>query len=204
MTTAHWLLDVARSVGPWALVLAAVALVAESGLLIGVVLPGISVPVGLGLLAGTGTVPAVAAGATAVAAAAAGPSLGFRLARREGTAFLHDRRVPGIARRALETVEHRPALTVVVGQWFAVARTLAPRLAADTGLPYARFALVSVPAAAAWAFATFTLGRYLVIGSATAARILSAQQVTAGVLLALLVIVLVWTLVRALVRRRRT
>ncbi|MER7435975.1 hypothetical protein ABT341_14795, partial [Pseudonocardia alni] len=82
----------AGELGTGLLVVAAVALVVESGLLIGVVLPGISVTVGLGVLAGTGTVPGVAAGLTAAVAGAAGPSVGYWRGRRGGPAALHSRR----------------------------------------------------------------------------------------------------------------
>lgn len=197
------LFSVAGSLGPGVLVVAALVLVAESGLLIGVVLPGISVTVGLGVLAGTGVVPAPAGGAAAVVAAVAGPSLGYWRARRHGIAGLReDGRVPAPVRRILALAQDRPGLAVLVGQWFAVARTLVPRLAGHT-LTYPRFAALSVPVAAGWALATFGLGLLLVTGSTAAARVVSAQQTLASLLLAGLVGVLLWTVVRSIRRARR-
>lgn len=214
-------------------VLVAVAvLVAESGLLIGVVLPGISVTVGMGMLAQAGVVAAPWTATAAVAAAVAGPSVGYWLARRrgggsttqdpddvagrdpDGTARgAPDRvpgrrpgraavRVPGPARRLLRFARARPVVAVAVGQWFAVARTLMPRVA-GAQLPYRRFVVVSAPVAAAWALATFELGRLLVAGSAAAARIVSAQQALAGALLAALAVVVVLTLARTARRGSR-
>lgn len=191
------LLAMSGVLGRGVLLVAAVLLVAESGLLIGVILPGISVTIGLGVLAGTGVVPASAGCAAAIAAAVAGPSLGYWRARRRGTpASGVDGRVPGPARRILRLAEARPTVAVLIGQWFAVARTLVPRLAGHT-LTYPRFVTLSVPVATGWAVATFGLGRLLVTGSTAAARAVSAQQVLANLVLAALAVVLLWTAVRS-------
>ncbi|MBN9790062.1 hypothetical protein DMP17_15845 [Pseudonocardia sp. TMWB2A] len=188
----------AGGLGAGLLLVAAVALVAESGLLVGVVLPGISVTVGLGVLAGTGAVPGVAAGATAVVAGAAGPSLGYWRARRGGPAALRGGRgMPAAAARVLRLAERRP----VLGQWFAVVRTLVPRVTSRV-LPYHRFAAVSIPVAATWGLVTFTLGCLLARGSTTAARVVAAQQVTADVLLAALLLAVAGAAVHTVVRRR--
>ncbi len=193
----------AGELGAGLLVVAAVALVLESGLLIGVVLPGISVTVGLGVLAGSGTVPGVAAGLTAAVAGAAGPSLGYWRGRRGGAAAVRSRRgLPAAADRVLRLTERRPVLAVALGQWFAVVRTLVPRVTSGV-LPYHRFAAVSIPVASVWGLATFALGGLLARGSATAARLVAAQQATAHLLLlALLLLVVVGMLVRGLRRRR--
>lgn len=194
---------VAAMLGPGVLVVAALVLVAESGLLVGVVLPGISVNIGLGVLAGTGAVPAVGAAAAAVASSVAGPSVGYWRARLAGVGMLRDdARIPLPARRILRIAGSRPATAVAVGQWFAVARTLVPRLAGHT-LGYPRFALVSVPVAVAWAAVTFALGRLLVAGSAVAARLVSLQEALAWALLVVLAVGLLWTAVRV-VRGRRS
>ncbi|MEQ3541769.1 hypothetical protein WHI96_23425 [Pseudonocardia tropica] len=192
----------AGSLGAGLLLVAAMALVAESGLLVGVVLPGISVTVGLGVLAGTGAVPGVAAGATAAVAGAVGPSLGYWRARRGGPAALRSGRgMPAAAARVLRLAERRPVLAVALGQWFAVVRTLVPRVTSRV-LPYHRFAAVSIPVAATWGLVTFTLGRLLARGSTTAARLVAAQQVTANVLLAALLLAVAGAAVRAVLRRR--
>ncbi|WP_060575111.1 MULTISPECIES: DedA family protein [unclassified Pseudonocardia] len=202
MTVPDALSAVAGTLGSGVLLVAALVLVAEAGLLVGVVLPGISVTVGLGVLAGTGTVPLPAAAVAAVTASVAGPSLGYWRARRAGVRPLHDdARVPPPARRVLRLAESRPAVAVAVGQWFAVARTLVPRLAGHV-LAYPRFLLVSVPVAAAWSSATFTLGTLLAAGSEAAARIVSVQEIVAWALLGLLVAAAAWTAVR-MVRGRR-
>lgn len=109
--------------------------------------------------------------------------------------------MPAAAVQVLRLAERRPALAVVLGQWFAVVRTLVPRVAGSV-LPYHRFAVVSIPVAAAWGLGTFTLGCLLAQGSATAARLVAAQQTTATVLLALLLLTVVGVLVRGFVRRR--
>ncbi|ANY05575.1 DedA family protein [Pseudonocardia sp. HH130630-07] len=188
--------------GPGVLVVAALVLVAESGLLVGVVLPGISVTVGLGVLAGTGAVPGPAAVTAAVTAAVAGPSLGYWRARSAGAGPLRGgARVPPPARRVLRLAEARPVVALALGQWFAVARTLVPRVAGPS-LRYPRFLLVSVPVAAAWALATFGLGRLLVAGSAVAAGLVSVQEILTWVLLGALAVAVGWTVVRTARARR--
>lgn len=86
-------------------------------------------------------------------------------------------------------------------EWFAVVRTLVPRVTSRV-LPYHRSAAVSIPVAATRGLVTFTLGCVLARGSTTAARLVAAQQVTADVLFAALLLAVTAAAVRAVVRRR--
>lgn len=126
------LVELVRPAGYAVLALAALLLVAESALLIGVVLPGISVTVGLGVLAETGAVATPVATVTAVAAAVLGPSLGYRAARRARAGWIAAHAPERSLGLALDLARNRPLVSVGVGQWFAVARTLVPRLAGST------------------------------------------------------------------------
>jgi hypothetical protein len=71
-----------------ALLLVALVLLAEAGLLIGVVLPAASLVLGLGVLAGAGLLPLWAAAATAASATVVGAALGHRAAPRDGAGHL--------------------------------------------------------------------------------------------------------------------
>lgn len=182
--------------GPGALTVATVLVIAEAALLIGVVLPGIWVPVGVGLLAAAGVIPPGAGLAVAAGAAVIGPSVGFWLGRRPSAITRRPRRLPAVAARLLELLRGRPRLAVAAGQWFAVSRTLVPRLA-GTELSYPQFALVNVPVAAAWGAAAFVLGRLIGDGSELATRVLSVWGWVGTVLLVVVGVLVVVAVIRA-------
>lgn len=132
-----WIGDVPASAAP---VLIAVLLVAEAGLLIGVAMPGASLVLGLGVLAGAGAVPFSVAALSAAGATVLGATLGHRSAARHGApALLPEagllgrlltRRVADVAERLsapwVETVGRRPVRAAATAQFVAGGRTLAP------------------------------------------------------------------------------
>ncbi|EQD82300.1 membrane-associated protein [Saccharopolyspora erythraea NRRL 2338] len=145
------------------LAVVAVELMAESGLLVGVFLPGSPLVLALGFLAGQGVVEVWAAIPTVAAASALGGQHGFLRGRRRGgpleqrvTARLGERR----ARRLDAALEGRAEVAVAVAQCFGVVRTLVPRLAARSGLSHARFTACNVPMAVVWASALVLLGAW--------------------------------------------
>ena len=71
-----------------AIVLVAVVLVAEAGLLIGVLLPAGSLVLGLGVLAGTDAVPGTLVALSVAGATVLGAVLGHRLALRQSDGAL--------------------------------------------------------------------------------------------------------------------
>ena len=153
-----WIGDVPASAAP---VLIAVLLVAEAGLLIGVVMPGASLVLGLGVLAGAGAVPCPVAALSAAGATVLGATLGDRSAARHGApALLPEagllgrlltRQVADVAERLsapwVESVGRRPVRAAATAQFVAGGRTLAPRIAAQAGVPLITMLRGTLPAA---------------------------------------------------------
>ena len=135
------------------LLCAGLLIVAEAGLLIGVVLPGASAVLALGFLSSLRVVSLPAAVLTMVVAAPLGAQVGYWTGRRYGVPA----RLP-VMRRASELVAGRSARAVLIAQWFVVARTLVPRLVGAAEVRYRRFAALSVPIAAVWGAAMVTAG----------------------------------------------
>ncbi|MEW9527127.1 DedA family protein [Microbispora sp. NPDC049125] len=175
---------------PLLLAVAWLLIVAEAGTMIGVVLPGTSALVALGYFTHLGVLPLGGTAAVAASAAVAGTHLSYLWGRRRrGAASIHrlaGRIGPGAWRRGRRMVARRGVWAVAAGQWIGSARTLVPRLSGWSGMPYRRFAIASVPTAAAWAVTLVTLSHHLapeVIGQVTA-HIGAAGPVVVGAALA--------------------
>ncbi|MEX5718177.1 hypothetical protein [Geodermatophilus maliterrae] len=150
----------------------ALVLVAESGLLIGLVLPGSSLVIGFGVLAGAGLVPLPVAALTVAAATVAGAALGHRRAARAGSGALLPtggwlgRLLPVRVRRVVDrsaspwagAVARQPVRIAGMSQLVTGARTLAPRIAARSGVPLSTVLRGTVPAALLWSWVWWRWG----------------------------------------------
>ena len=168
------------------LAIAVLLLIAEAGLLIGIVLPSAATLVILGLQVGAGTLPLVPIVALAAAASVTGGYLGHRLARRRhqpdgrspvresGNAILRRLRgrVDAIGDRVGDRISRHPILAAAGGQFFAGARTAVPRLAARAGVPAAKVLWGTIPAAVVWAGAMIGGGAMLSAVIATALAVI--------------------------------
>ncbi|MFC4946384.1 hypothetical protein [Pseudonocardia sp. GCM10023141] len=146
-----------------ALAVAALAVVAEAALLIGVVLPGASAALVTGALATAGVLPLPAAMAAVAAGALLGGQLAYLVGRHgRGTAAAVARlqAAGGRRGRAARAVLGRPpgCREVAAAQWLVGARTLVPRLAGAGGLGYRRFTTVQVPGALVWGAGLVAVG----------------------------------------------
>lgn len=146
--------------GPLVLIITAVLLTAESGLVIGVVLPGATVPLGLGLLSRLGVVEFASAVLTVAAATLLGSQLAFLAARRHDPAGFGvlRRRARPLLTRAVVLLRRHPVTGVAAGRLVGGVRTLVPVVAARAGMRYRRFTAGDVPAALGWAGLLVTLG----------------------------------------------
>ncbi|MGL4176073.1 MAG: DedA family protein [Dermatophilaceae bacterium] len=159
MDVLWWLID---AVPVWVVVaVLATSLLLETGLLVGMVLPGTTAALALGVLSGSSLVPLAVCLAVGAAAAVAGTQLGFLGGRRSDA---HQGR-PALGRfgesrrhRAAELVRRRGLVAVPLAQMVVGARTLAPRVMAHGGVPWLRYGAVGVPAAALWAVALVATG----------------------------------------------
>lgn len=137
-------------------------LFAESGLLIGVFLPGAGTVLALGWLAGHDVVEVWTAAVSAFGATVVGSQHGYFRGRRDG--LLRRRLVKRLGERRFGRVESaldgRAEATVAASQCFAVVRTLVPRLAGRAKMSHLRFTICNVPVAAGWATALVLLGAW--------------------------------------------
>lgn len=134
------------------LVIAAIVLAMESGLLVGVVLPGAPLVLGLGLLSRFGVVGFADAVLTVAAATLLGSQLAFLAARRRdpaGFGLLRRRAGPLLTRA--EVLVRRYPMGVAVGRLVGGVRTVTPVVAAHAGVRYRSFAAADVLAALGWA-----------------------------------------------------
>lgn len=184
------------------LLVATVLVIAESALLIGVVMPGFGVPIAIGVLSAAGAVPWTASVPCICIAAALGRCIAFLRGRNSDlTSTLARVRDVPMVRSCLNAVASRPRTVVVLSQWFAVVRTLVPRLAAAE-LSLRAFVLVAVPAAVAWASTALFLGRLLHDSSRLAAGIVRVDQTLAIGIPVLVVLTALVSWRRARGRRR--
>lgn len=124
---------------PAVLLVVGLLVTAESGLLIGVVLPGTTGLLLLGFFAYLGVVPLVPAVLVGLVAALGGTTMAYLSGRRLGSRLLD-----------LVRVRRINGVVIACGQWVVVSRTVLPRLAGSTGWSYGRFARCNVPSAVVW------------------------------------------------------
>ncbi|WP_425246390.1 DedA family protein [Streptomyces sp. NEAU-NA10] len=178
----------------------AVAIFAESNLLIGPLVPSLALLITAGALARTGHISLPLVITAAAGAVVAGEFLAHRTGRLLGhrlRAGRMGRRLPGTAWQRAETLMTRHGgRAVFLARFVPVVRTLAPHFAGATHLPYHRMAPYSAAAACLWATAetgagyaaATSLQRILTVGGPALA---AAELIAAGG-------ALVWT------KKRRT
>ncbi|MGW8375189.1 VTT domain-containing protein [Streptomyces sp. ODS28] len=146
--------------GAYALV--AVAVLAESVLLVGAFVPTLTLLLTAGGLARTGQLSLAGLIATAACAVVAGDLLGHRTGRvlgvRVRTGRLGRRLPAPVWRRAEVLMERRGGQAVFLGRFLPVIRTVTPHLAGAARLPYRRIAPYSLAAAGLWAAAEVGTG----------------------------------------------
>lgn len=172
----------------------------ESGLLVGVLLPGDTVLFAAGLLSAT---PAIGLRLDwlilgASASAVAGDAVGYLSGRRLGRPWLA-RRVaagrfpPGVLDRTEGLARRWGTLAVVIARWVPWVRTFTPIVAGVAQMPYRRFLLANVAGAAVWAGGLLGIGRL----AATLPWVRDAAYAVAGVAVAASVLVSLLGLARA-------
>ena len=150
---------VGRTAPPLFVGVAAVLILCETALVVGLVLPGLSALLALGFAISTGLVHPGLGYPAAVGAAMAGGQIAYRLGRRAGFARLLARvrrRAPGEA--AVDLVDRGPRTAVVAGQWIVGVRTFVPRIAGAQGMPYRVFTACQLTSAGVWATTGTTVG----------------------------------------------
>lgn len=152
---------------PAGLLLAGVAvlLVLESGVLVGIVAPGSSIPLTLGILVAVGAVGLVESIVVVAVASSVGSQWAFTRARRSGIAVLPRRleaalpdRVARWQRRVSAQFGTRPWLAALTGQLIGTVRTLSPRALAMSSMRRHEFAVATLVGATLWSGVFVTIG----------------------------------------------
>ncbi|MBM7471069.1 DedA family protein [Subtercola frigoramans] len=153
--------------GPWALVVVCAIVFAETGLLIGFVLPGDTLLFFTGLLTYTGVISAplwlvlLAVSLSAIL----GDQLGYFIGYRTGPRIF-ERKDSGLfstknVARTQQFFDKYGGTAVILARFVAVVRTFAPVAAGVGKMHYLRFLGYNAIGAVAWAFIVILLGYFL-------------------------------------------
>jgi membrane-associated protein len=148
---------------PYLLGAAGIVLLAESALLVGLVLPGTSTVLIVGSVVGLGRVDPIVAAVVMVLASSGGAQTAFLLRRRRGgenATPLPSKRGSSakFVRRAQSGFARHATVASIASHLFGGTRTLGPRLAAASPMSFRSFALCNFAAAALWVTILLVLG----------------------------------------------
>jgi membrane protein DedA with SNARE-associated domain/membrane-associated phospholipid phosphatase len=194
--------DVSNTLGAWTYLLVGFFAFAETGAFVGLVVPGETVMLLGGAVAGQGAIDIYLLIAIAWFAAWAGDTTSFFLGRRLGREFVM-RNGPrfGIGHERFEKVEdyfsRHGGKTIFIGRFISLVRAFAPFIAGSSGMRYRAFVPYSILGTGLWASAHILIGYFFSRSIDTAAKYAGRGAFLLG---ALIVLVLGTTL---LVRRFR-
>jgi len=156
--------DVSQSLGAWTYALVGLAAFLETAAFVGLILPGETVVILGGAVAGQGATSVVVTIAVVWACAFGGDTVSFVLGSRLGRAFIlrHGPKLR-ITEERFEKVEsyfrRYGGRTILIGRFIGLVRALAPFTAGSSGMRYRNFFPYSVLGTGLWA-ATFSLIGY--------------------------------------------
>lgn len=162
-----------NSAGPWALLVVCFIVFAETGLLVGFLLPGDTLLVISGLLShSTDTLPHGVFGvnvwivALAIALSAfLGGEVGYYIGHKGGPAVFEKKESGLFSRKNVERTnaffERYGGLTVILARFVPIVRTFAPVAAGVGHMPWRRYSLYNLIGAILWGFGLTMLG-YLI------------------------------------------
>jgi membrane protein DedA with SNARE-associated domain len=202
-----WILDAVQSVDPGLrVVLAGIAILLETSVLVGLVVPGDTVVIVAGTAASS-PLQAVILGIAVVLGSLIGESIGYLLGRWLGPTIRASRlgRRIGEAnwRRSERYLERRGGPAIFISRFLPVLHSLVPLTVGMTGYPYRRFLAWTAPACILWAtlyigIAAAAAGTYRELAD----RIHFAGYIFVGVIVLFLVLVFVGKKVVERVERR--
>ncbi len=198
-----WILDTVQAVDPIArTLLAGLAIMLETSVLIGLIVPGDTVV----LVASTavdGIVEYFALAITVIVGALIGESIGFGLGRWFGPHIQHSRLGRRLGEhnwaRAQRYLDRRGGPAIFISRFLPVLHSLIPLTVGMSTMRYRRFIAWTVPACVIWAFAYVTVGSLAAGGYRELSRELHwAGYLFVGVIVVFLV--LVWGTKKLIVR----
>jgi membrane protein DedA with SNARE-associated domain/membrane-associated phospholipid phosphatase len=157
--------DVSNTLGAWTYLLVGFFAFAETGAFVGLVVPGETVMLLGGAVAGQGAIDIYLLIAIAWFAAWAGDTTSFFIGRRLGREFVI-RNGPrfGISHERFEKVEdyfsRHGGKTIFIGRFISLVRAFAPFIAGSSGMRYRAFVPYSVLGTGLWASAHILVGYF--------------------------------------------
>jgi undecaprenyl-diphosphatase len=157
--------DVSETLGAWTYLLVGLFAFAETGAFVGLVVPGETVMLLGGAVAGQGAIDIYLLIAVAWFAAWLGDTTSFFLGRRLGRNFVldHGPKV-GISHERFEKVEdyfgRHGGKTIFIGRFISLVRAFAPFIAGSSGMQYRAFVPYSILGTGLWASAHILVGYF--------------------------------------------
>ncbi|MDX6601977.1 MAG: hypothetical protein QOF13_1179 [Solirubrobacterales bacterium] len=157
--------DVSNTLGAWTYLLVGFFAFAETGAFVGLVVPGETVMLLGGAVAGQGAIDIYLLIAIAWFSAWAGDTTSFFIGRRLGREFVikHGPRV-GIGHARFEKVEdyfsRHGGKTIFIGRFISLVRAFAPFIAGSSGMRYRAFVPYSILGTGLWASAHILVGYF--------------------------------------------
>ncbi len=184
--------DVSNALGAWTYLLVGVFAFAETGAFVGLVVPGETMMLLGGAVAGQGAINVYILIAIAWFAAWAGDTTSFLLGRRLGRDFVL-RNGPrfGLGRERFEQVEdyfeRHGGKTIFIGRFVGIVRALAPFIAGSSGMRYRAFVPYSILGTGIWSSAHILIGYLFSRSIDTAAEYAGRGAFLLGTLIAIVV-----------------
>jgi membrane protein DedA with SNARE-associated domain/membrane-associated phospholipid phosphatase len=191
--------DVSSTLGAWTYLLVGVFAFAETGAFVGLVVPGETVMLLGGAVAGQGAIDIYLLIAIAWFSAWAGDTTSFLIGRRLGRGFVL-RNGPrfGIGNERFERVEsyfsRHGGKTIFVGRFVSLVRAFAPFIAGSSGMRYRAFVPYSILGTGLWASAHILVGYFFSRSIESAAKYAGRGAFVLAT--TIVVVVVVVTLVR--------
>ncbi len=157
--------DLSQTLGAWTYLIVAVFAFAETGAFVGLVVPGETVMLLGGAVAGQGAIDIYLLIAIAWFSAWLGDTTSFFLGRRLGREFVlkHGPRF-GISHERFEKVEdyfgRHGGKTIFIGRWISLVRAFAPFIAGSSGMGYRAFVPYSILGTGLWASLHILIGYF--------------------------------------------
>ncbi|HEX5527615.1 MAG TPA: bifunctional DedA family/phosphatase PAP2 family protein [Solirubrobacterales bacterium] len=187
--------ELSNTLGAWTYLLVGVFAFAETGAFVGLVVPGETVMLLGGAVAGQGAISIYLLIAVAWFAAWLGDTTSFFLGRRLGRGFVmtHGPSV-GISNERFEKVEdyfdRHGGKTIFIGRFISLVRAFAPFIAGSSGMRYRAFVPYSILGTGLWASAHILIGYFFSRSIETAGK----YAAKGAFLLATLIVVVAGTI----------
>ena len=184
--------DVSNTLGAWTYLLVGVFAFAETGAFVGLIVPGETVMLLGGAVAGQGAIDIYLLIAIAWFSAWAGDTTSFFLGRRLGREFVM-RNGPrfGISHERFEKVEdyfsRHGGKTIFIGRFISLVRAFAPFIAGSSGMRYRAFVPYSILGTGLWASAHILIGYFFSRSIDTAAKYAGRGAFLLGALIVVVV-----------------